>query len=84
VDEYELRPNGSKVELTGGKLDESMTFDHQEYATRLVGFLSQRDGSVLRIFNAAGALVDTQRRDGSGVVPGAIGGLGGPNHTPAT
>lgn len=81
MDEFELRPAGEGWELKGGKLDKPMQYgdgEGRDAAIRVVGFLSQLGGSVLRIFDAEGNEVETQRREASGVSPGAVGGLSGP------
>jgi len=63
MDKFELRPLGDALELRGGKLKEPMVFresDAEQRAIHLIGFLSQRDGSFLRIFDAVGAVVATK------------------------
>jgi len=37
-----------------------MTYEEAEYAVRMVGFLSQRDGSELRILDRDGNLIETR------------------------
>jgi hypothetical protein len=63
MDKFELRPLETGVELRGGKLEAPMVFreaDAEQRAIHLVGFLSQRDGSILRILDAAGTVVATK------------------------
>lgn len=63
MDIFELRPLETGVELSGGKLEAPMVFceaDAEQRAINLVGFLSQRDGGVLRILDASGVVVATK------------------------
>ena len=46
---------------------------------RVVGFLSQRHGSVLRIFDAAGKVIETRRREPVMPIKNVAGGLEGPS-----
>ena len=39
-----------------------LPYPDMEHAIRLVGFLSQKEGSELRIYGASGELIDTQTR----------------------
>jgi hypothetical protein len=78
VDVFELRPVADGLELSGGELKEPLKYPDRESAIRLVGFLSQRRGSELRIFDATGALLETQRREPTTIMEGAVGGLAGP------
>jgi hypothetical protein len=84
VEEYELRPVDERLELTGGMLKETLRFpaEDRDAAVRVVGSLSQRAGSVLRIFDTDGNEVETQRRDATVVLPGAVGGLTGRQSDP--
>ena len=86
MDNFELRQSGKYLHLSGGGFEQPLVYPaaDQEAPVRLVGFLSQRHGSVLRVFDAAGKLVDTQRRTGTAVMRGAVGGLAGPRLQPAT
>ena len=47
-------------------------------AVHLVGFLSQKDGGELRIFNAAGEAIVTRHYEAVIPMDGAVGGLRGP------
>ncbi len=77
---YELHPGPEGLRLTGGPLQEPLDYPANDRAAAIhvVGFLSQRDGSILDIFDAGGQVVETQRREPSGVQIGAVGGLRGP------
>ena len=70
MEEYELRPVEGNLELSGGKLEETLRYpsDDRAAAVRLVGFLSQRTGSILRVFDAVGHEVETQRREATVVL----------------
>ena len=63
VDAYELRSIEGGFELSGGKLSEPLIYRETEPAPaiHLVGFLSQRDGSELRVLDRAGHLIQTRR-----------------------
>jgi len=77
---FELRPVENGFELRGGQLPEPMIFRDLEPrpAVHLVGFLSQKIGSELRIFNAAGEVIETRRYEAVVPIPGAVSGLHGP------
>lgn len=79
-DFYELRAIGRGFELRGGKLRMPMFYRETEPAPaiHLVGFLSQRDGSVLRVFDRVGQLIETRRFQPTIIMHGVIGGLEGP------
>jgi hypothetical protein len=84
---FELRPVENGFELRGGPLSEPMIFRDVEPrpAVHLVGYLSQKLGSELRIFNAAGEVIQTRRFEPVLPIQGAVGGLHGPqweNPTP--
>jgi hypothetical protein len=66
--------------LCGGQLPEPMIFRDVEPrpAIHLVGFLSQKLGSELRIFNAVGEVIQTRHYEPAVPLPGAVGGLHGP------
>lgn len=76
---FELRPVPDGFELRGGQLTETMVFceDEPRPAVHLVGFLSQKDGGELRIFNAAGKVIMTRRYEAVIPMDGAVGGLRG-------
>ena len=76
----ELRPVDNGFELRGGQLSEPMVFRDIEPrpAVHLVGFLSQKLGSELRIFNAADEVIQTRRYEAVLPIPDAVGGLKGP------
>lgn len=60
---FELRKTEDGYQLAGGQLDEPLDYpdpDAIEYATRVVGFLSQKTGGELRVIAADGSLVDTK------------------------
>ncbi len=81
MDKFDLRTLPDGVELSGGKLEGPMVFteaDAQQRAINLVGFLSQRDGSVLRFFDDSGVVVATKEFREGPVVASAVGGLAGP------
>ena len=80
MDAYELRSIESGFELSGGKLEEPLIYRENEPAPaiHLVGFLSQRDGSELRIFDRVGQLIRTRSFPATIIMPGAVGGLAGP------
>ena len=48
-------------------------------AIHLVGFLSQKIGSEVRIFDAVGELIETRRYEPVVPLRGAVGGLQGPS-----
>jgi hypothetical protein len=79
-DEFEMRPVEKGFELRGGKLAEPMVFSAEEpdRVIHLVRFLSQKDGSTLRIFDADDNLVTERVFDGAGLDANGIGGLAGP------
>ncbi len=54
--EFELRPTGEHFTLSGGQLEEPLRFPEPgpDAGVRLVGLLSQKLGSTLRIFDADG------------------------------
>jgi hypothetical protein len=81
MDEFELRPVEEGFKLTGGQLLGSMIFSGAEpdRAIHLVGFLSRKDGSILRIFDGEGQQIEKRRYEGTGLRPEAIGGLTGPD-----
>jgi hypothetical protein len=80
VHEFELRASKSGIELSGGQLKELLVLPkcEPERAFRLVRFLSQKKGGVLRIFNAEGKLIKERRFDTGIPTAGAVGGFGGP------
>ncbi len=62
MNKFDLRPVEGGVELRGGQLEEPMVFreaDGEQRAIKLAGFLSQRDGGVLRVLDEAGVVVAT-------------------------
>jgi hypothetical protein len=62
VFEIRLETSGA-VKLSGGQLDSPLDYqppDGMEMATRMVGFLSQKLGSELRVFDGDGRLVSTR------------------------
>jgi hypothetical protein len=75
-----LRPVENGFELRGGQLPEPMIFRDIEPrpAIHLVGYVSQKLGSDLRIFNATGKVIQTRRYEPVLPIPGAVGGLHGP------
>jgi len=78
MDKFELRPLGDGLELRGGKLEEPMVFreaDAEQRAIHLVGFLSQRDGSFLRILDEAGLVVATKEFRENPIATSAISGV---------
>ena len=82
MEKFELRPLENGMELHGGRLEKPMVFretDAEQRAIHLVGFLSQRDGALLRILDAAGAVVTTKEFRDNPIATGAVGGLAGPN-----
>jgi len=82
MDRFELRPLGDALELRGGKLKEPMVLreaDAEQRAIHLIGFLSQRDASVLRILDAAGTVVAKKEFRLYPLATGAVGGLAGPS-----
>jgi hypothetical protein len=78
---FEFWPVENGFELRGGQLTEPMVFreDEPRPAVHLVGFRSQKEGSELRIFNAAGEVVVTRRYEPEIPMSGALGGLRGPS-----
>jgi len=62
---FELREVEDGLTLSGGALRDPLLYppDDPEAAIRLVGFLSQQQGSELRIYKADGCLKATQRRE---------------------
>lgn len=77
---FEIRPVVSGFELRGGQLTAPMVFEENEPrpAVHLVGFLSQKDGGELRIFNVAGEVIQTRHYEPQMPMTGAVGGLHGP------
>jgi hypothetical protein len=77
---FELRPVEKGFELRGGQLSEPLVFHDIEPrpAVHLVGSLSQKLGSELRIFNAAGDVIETRRYEAVVPIRNAVGGLHGP------
>jgi hypothetical protein len=71
---FELRPVENGFELRGGPLPEPMIFRDIEPrpAVHLVGFLSQKLGRELRIFNATGEMVQTRRYEPVVPLRGAV------------
>ena len=53
--------------------------DAEQRAIQLVGFLSQREGAVVRILDAAGAVVATKEFRANPISTGSVGGLAGPS-----
>ncbi len=60
--DFELRETKDGFILTGGQLPAPLSYPEKEHAIRLVGFLSQKEGSELRIYGPDHKLVDTQTR----------------------
>ncbi len=60
--DFELRQTQDGFTLTGGQLPAPLPYPDKEHAIRLVGFLSQKQGSELRIYGLDGELIDTQAR----------------------
>lgn len=81
MDAYELRSIESGFELSGGKLKQPLIYRESAPAPaiHLVGFLSQRNGSELHVFDRAGELIQTRRFQATIIMPGAVGGLSGPS-----
>jgi hypothetical protein len=78
MDKFELRPVPEGMELSGGKLEQPMVFreaDSEQRAINVVGFLSQRDGGFLRIFEAAGTVVATKEFRENPIATSAVGGM---------
>jgi hypothetical protein len=77
---FELRPIEHGFELRGGQLPEPMIFRDTSPtpAVHLVGFLSQKIGSELRVFNATGEVIRTRHYQPVVPISGAVGGLHGP------
>lgn len=59
---FELRETETGYVLSGGGLPAPLTYPEKEYAIRLVGFMSQKEGSELRIYGKDGGLIDTEHR----------------------
>jgi hypothetical protein len=80
VHEFELRVIRNGIELSGGQLKGLLVFPEcePERALRLVRFLSQKEGGVMRIFNAEGKLIKERRFDTATPTADAVGGFGGP------
>ena len=84
MDKFELRPLEDGLELRGGELKEPMVFresDAEQRAIHLVGFLSQREGSVLCFLDASGAVVATKEFRENPIATSAVGGLAGPQQS---
>ena len=60
--DFELRQTEDGFVLTGGQLPVPLPYPDMEHAVRLVGFLSQKEGSELRIYGNDGKLIETQIR----------------------
>lgn len=77
---FEIRPVASGFELRGGQLTKPMVFHEREPrpAVHLAGFLSQKDGGELRIFNAAEEVTMTRHYESQRPISNAVGGLHGP------
>ncbi len=78
---FDLRPVNNGFELRGGQLTEPLIFleaDPQP-AVHLVGFLSQKIGSELRIYDSGGKLLRERRYEPILPLSGAVGGLRGPS-----
>jgi hypothetical protein len=71
--QFEFRPAGHEFVLSGGQLEQPLRYSEKESALHVVGFLSQRDGSELRIFDAAGNLLETQTREPTAFIQGSVG-----------
>ncbi len=80
MESFELRRRGEHLHLIGESFEDPLVYPaaDPEAPIRLVGFLSQRQGSVLRVFNATDELVEVQDRPATVVMSGAVGGLAGP------
>jgi hypothetical protein len=76
---FELHPLDDGFELSGGQLQAPMLFHGEESrdAIHFAEFLSQKEGGVLRIFDALGELIETRRFKPNLSTPN-IGGLHGP------
>ena len=79
---FEVRPVLSGFELRGGPLTKPMIFreDEPRPAVHLAGFLSQKEEGELRIFSAAGEVIETRRYEAVMPMSGAVGGLRGPSN----
>jgi len=79
---FELRPVPNGFELRGGQLTEPMVFrdDEPRPAVHLTGFLCQKEGGELRIFDTVGEVIRTRRYEAVMPMSGAVGGLRGPEH----
>jgi hypothetical protein len=77
---FELRLVENGFELRGGPLQEPLVFHEIDPrpAVHLVRFLSQKDGSVLRVLNAIGEVVHARRFEPVIPLRGSVGGLHGP------
>ncbi len=79
--EFQLRPKDGFFTLTGGQLaGEAWRFPEPgpDQGVRIVGFLSQKLGSTLRIFDKQGNEVTRRKFEPLSPLEGAIGGLVGP------
>lgn len=77
---FELRPVPDGFELRGGQLIETMVLCEAKLrpTVHLVGFLSQKDGGELRIFNAKDEVIQTRHYVAVIPISGGGGGLRGP------
>ena len=80
MDTYELRQIDGGFELRWRKLEKPMIYRETEPqpAINLVGFLSQKDGSELRMFDLSDKVIFTRRFQGTVVTSSAVAGLAGP------
>ena|ERR1035437_679558 len=60
---FEIRQTESGFILSGNQLERPLTYPEQDAAVRLVGFLSQKEGSELRLYGVDGNLKSIQRRE---------------------
>src|ERR1700756_4058946 len=60
---FELQETEDGFVLSGGQLKGPLHYPDRESAERLVGFLSQQEGSELRICRENGDLTSIQRRE---------------------
>ncbi|MGI8957342.1 MAG: hypothetical protein ACR2II_10580 [Chthoniobacterales bacterium] len=70
MNKFDLRPVEDGVGLRGGQLEGPMVFreaDAEQRAIKLAGFLSQRDGGVLRVLDEAGVVVATKELRDNGL-----------------
>ena len=58
--DFEIRQTKDGFVLSGGPLPAPLSYPDKEHALRLVEFLSQKDGSELRIYSLDGQLIETQ------------------------